>query len=329
MRIVATFIAGSVLAALALTSGCDDVPADDPAGDPGLPPFPPPGEPAPPPDPGPVPPPPPMPVPVPDPEPTGLQPELPAPKGACPDFVEGQQASFLGVNVLLNVVGAPDKNGPLLIYWHGTGSNPAWELYAGVGREASDAIRARGGVVAGMIAGQTSGGTNTSGNGVWNTMDMEIADEVVACAAARAGIDPRRIHSLGMSAGGLQTSAYSYRRSRYLASVATYSGGNIVWNGYPRPLPPLDNPDNKFGALIFHGGPSDNVGIGFEETSKAFHKDLSDRGHPAIICNHGGGHSIPSAGGQAAWRFFQDHPFGQRPADQGSLPDYLPDYCSL
>src|SRR5690606_16148350 len=87
--------------------------------------------------------------------------------------------------------------------------------------------------------------------------DLLVADEVLGCALQGVGVDVRRIHSIGMSAGGLQTAQMSYRRSGYLASVVTYSGGLIS------SAPARQDPSNRFAALIFHGGANDVIIMGF------------------------------------------------------------------
>jgi hypothetical protein len=127
-----------------------------------------------------------------------------------------------------------------------------------------------------------------------------------------------------MSAGGLQTTQMSYRRSGYLASVSTYSGGLIS------AVPEMPDPDNLFAAMIFHGGPTDEVIVNFQTLSEAYRDDLRARGHFAFICDHGLGHTIPTDGRASSWQFLQDHPFGTvtSPYEAG-LPQGFPAYCAL
>jgi hypothetical protein len=70
--------------------------------------------------------------------------------------------------------------------------------------------------------------------------------------------------------------------------------------------------------------------INFQSTSTSYRTALRNNGNYTVICNHGGGHTIPSAGAAAAWRFFQDHPFGTQPSPYiaSGLPTALPSYCS-
>ncbi|MGB1278020.1 MAG: hypothetical protein ACPG77_19905, partial [Nannocystaceae bacterium] len=133
-----------------------------------------------------------------------------------------------------------------------------------------------------------------------------------------------RIHSIGMSAGGLQTSQMSYRRSSYIASVVTYSGG--IFAG----VPPYENPENKFGAMIYHGGPSDIVVISFQDASEMYRENIQQNGNFAFICDHGDGHTIPQDGVPSSVDFLWDHPWGEVPSPyENGLPDSFPGYCEL
>lgn len=250
---------------------------------------------------------------------------LPKPTQPCPKIAEGQ-VTFLGVTVRVWVGAKPaTAKGPLVFYWHGTSSNPM-ETVWGLGQKNIDAIKAQGGLVAapegptGLAGGQTGGV-------VWRSGDFALADEILACAIQEVGVDPRRIHSAGMSAGGLHTAQMSYTRSGYLASVTTYSGGLVQY----LPPPPSQDPANKLPAMIMHGGVKDTLGtFSFKASSERYLKDLQDKGHFAFICDHGQGHWLAPNGGAAVWRFFQDHPFGTSPSPyQAGLPASIPAYCTL
>ena len=165
-------------------------------------------------------------------------PTLPVPQQPCAPFVNGKM-TILGVHVSV-WVGTPTatQHGPVAIYWHGTGTS-GQEAKSALGNAGISEIVSEGGLVVAPEA-STKQGSNT-GNGVWYTGDFAVADEVVACAARDLHVDTRRIHSLGYSAGGLQTAWMASARSNYLASVVTYSGG-IVGRGValqdPSNVPP-------------------------------------------------------------------------------------------
>ncbi len=232
--------------------------------------------------------------------------------------------------------------GPLVIYWHGTCGNPQTGVLAGLGSAEIERIKDQGGMVAaiespykspdnfcqllGIPATSKCPGVST-GNGVWCREDFDIADDIVACAVEQVGIDTKRIHSAGMSAGGVMTVGYGYARSNYLASVAVYSGGGTA----SLLAGTIQHPSNKFAAMIVHGGEKDSVGAAnFPMLSKLYQDELTSLGHFSFICDHGKGHTIPSGLGASTMRFFEDHPFGVSPEPYASmLPEAFPDYCAL
>lgn len=257
---------------------------------------------------------------------------LPVPSGACPAFSPGTN-TFAPAGIApreVEIWVGPDptaSDGPLVFYWHGTGSSPVAEPPYGL-EGIIDQVTSLGGVVAAPHADPAAGTFPwylTTGAGAED--DLLVADEILACALENVGIDTRRIHSIGMSAGGLQTTQMSYRRSGYLASVATYSGG-LIGNA-----PPIQAPDNPFAAMIMHGGPDDAVVvISFQTVSESYRNDLAARGQFAFICDHGLGHDIPKSDGvqDAIGQFFEAHPFGVTPSPfAAGLPEGFPSWCTL
>jgi poly(3-hydroxybutyrate) depolymerase len=246
--------------------------------------------------------------------------QLPAKTGTCPEFVSGD-ATFSPAGIAARKVrlwAGASGGGPLVIYWHSTGAQPSEAETTGLNGVISQ-ITGAGGVVAAPYTGANDG------TFPWLTTTAEsltVADEVVACALEKKSIDRRRIHVIGFSAGGLMTSTMSFKRSSYVASVAPYSGGQQSSTTF-------EDASNKFAALIFYGGSSDTFIINFQSTSAAYNTALRNNGNYTIMCNHDGGHHIPSAGPAAAWRFFQDHPFGTNPSPYvaSGLPSSLPSYC--
>ncbi len=251
---------------------------------------------------------------------------IPTPTGPCPEFQEGT-LTFRPAGIPARSVriwmsdAARTLDGPLVFYWHGTGSQPT-EASTGIGTTQIEAIKAMGGIVAAPARDPAAGTfpwfyvSSTSRDD-----DFRVADEVLACAIQKVGIDVRRIHSMGMSAGGLNTTHMSYRRSGYIASVATYSGGRTS-------TIPTQDPTNKFAAMIFHGGPSDQVVINFQTVSQNYYNDLKSKSQFAMLCNHGRGHTIPTDARAAVWQFLQAHPFGTVPSPYaGGLPSTMPSYC--
>lgn len=254
---------------------------------------------------------------------------LPSPTGACPELVDGD-VMFAPAGIEPRAVrlwmsdAAATMDGPLVFYWHGTGSQPLEAQY-GLGAAYIEQVVAQGGIIAAPYHDPAAGdfpwflvlGTQED--------DLLVADEVLACAIEQVGVDTRRIHTIGMSAGGLQTAQLSFRRSGYIASAVPYSGGFVG------PTPPDQDPSNPMSAMIFHGGESDVVIVGFQEASERYLQVMQEAGRFGFICNHGMGHSVPQNGAQASvWKFFHDHPFGTQPSPYAeALPADFPDYCAL
>jgi predicted esterase len=254
---------------------------------------------------------------------------LPSASGACPEFVQGSitvsPAGIPARELQLWISDAAARlDGPLIFYWHGTGSQPLEAVY-GIGDAQIQAILALGGMVIAPVHDPAAGTFPwylTAGAGKED--DLLVADEALACAIQKVGVDTRRVHSMGMSAGGLMTTQLGYRRSAYIASIAPYSGG-LFGN------PPNQDPANLFPAMIFHGGESDVVvGVQFQAISETLQADLEGKGHFAFLCNHGGGHSIPTDARASVWQFLFEHPYGTNPSPYaGGLPGGFPSYCTL
>ncbi|HEY5951441.1 MAG TPA: hypothetical protein VIV40_38370, partial [Kofleriaceae bacterium] len=257
------------------------------------------------------------------------RPTVPTPTGTCPAIVKGDvtfaPAGMPPRKVKLELdPAAASQNGPLVLYWHATGSSPVEAGYALGSTQAK--VTSAGGIIASPYSDPAAGQFEWYlVNGSPKQDDFMLADEIVACLAAANRIDTTHIHSMGMSAGALQTSALSLLRASYIASVATYSGGLTT-----AALVNQD-PENKFAALIFFGGASDNVfGVDFMAASKRYQQLLLDGGHFAATCNHGMGHSIPLDAAPSVAMFFEANGFGAWPSPYANgLPASFPGYCAL
>lgn len=253
--------------------------------------------------------------------PTGPAPRIPAATEACPTLATGT-ATFLGQSVQL-WVGQRQTNqkGPVLFYWHGTGSVPG-EASAFMGPQINEIV-AQGGIVASFASSTNTG--DYTGPFVWHSDDFAIADQILACAVQQLNIDTRRIYSAGCSAGGLQTSAMVYRRSSYLAAAMPNSGG-IATPG------PFEDPSHIPAVITTHGAlDQDVVVLQFARTSDNLDKDVVAHGGFAVDCDHGGGHcGAPPEVIAAQWQFLKDHPFGYQIEPYASgLPASFPSYCQV
>ena len=250
---------------------------------------------------------------------------IPKPRGTCPEFAPGMITVRPGsitrqARLWITPAAAQAMDGPLVFYWYGTNGVPAQAEQA-LGAETIAAITAQGGMVVAPLHDPAAG--------IWpwflvagtQDLDLQVADEILACAVEKVGVDRRRIHAAGFSAGAIHTVQMSYRRSGYIASVVSYSGAK-------GPGIPDQDPSNKLAAMIFHGGPGDRVVISFQEGSELYRTDLRAAGRFALMCNHGMGHRIPPAVGPSVLRFLQDHPHGASPSPwAAALPTGVPAYC--
>lgn len=252
---------------------------------------------------------------------------LPKATGACPTFAAGKNtfapAGMAPRDVLVSIgAEAETKDGPLVFFWHGAGGDPSEA--PGVLGPAVAGITAAGGMVVAPYhdpaAGELPWFLSIGGK---RDDDLRLADEVLACARARKGVDLRRIHSVGFSAGAMNTTQFALRRSSYVASVVVYSGAQVFV------VDPEDE-TNKYPAMLFYGGPRDEVGVNFDDAAHAYYDWLGANGHFAMLCNHGRGHTVPTDGRASAWQFLQDHPYGAAPEPYaGALPAGFPSYCTL
>jgi len=256
-------------------------------------------------------------------------PVIPAPTGTCPTIAPGDVTfapnGIPARKVKLDFDPAKIGHGELIFYWYATGSGTFESGYS-LGATLN-AITAAGGIVATPYADSTAGQFEWFiVNGSSKQDDFLVADEVVGCLAQAHMIDTNQIHSMGMSAGALQTTAVSFIRASYVASVVTYSGG--IPPGFS---PANQDPENKFAALIFDGGANDDVfSVDFQAASQTYEAMLKAAGHFAAICDHGMGHSIPLDAAPSVAAFFAANPWGAWPSPyENGLPSSFPSYCSL
>lgn len=254
--------------------------------------------------------------------------QLPSAVGTCPTLRTGANTITLnGVSMTwqLNVgQRVSGTGGPIIIYWHGTGTNAA-EVNTGFGSPAIQEVVNLGGVVASPEATSNTG--SNTGDNVWFRGDFSYADQIVACAMQQLNIDARHIHTLGYSAGGLQASAMAYDRSGYVAAIGSYSGGKLFPNAQQDPnfLPP---------AMLMHGPQGSDVFIiDFYDTSHAMEDEYKSRGFFAIDCEDTDSHiSFTLRLGQApyVWEFFKAHPYKVQPYPWlGGLPADFPSRCKI
>jgi predicted esterase len=245
---------------------------------------------------------------------------LPQLAGECPEFRDGT-ITFMGLTGITVVAGtrATAPSAPLVFYWHGTGSQAS--EFNSMAKPVRDAVVQEGGV---LISFQgSSGGDALSGTNIFGRSDLDITDQLVACAVKNYNVDPRRVFVTGCSAGALFAAAMATVRSSYIAAVATNSGGITT---------PLAFEDSHTPALMtVHGRPgTDVVGADFAVASNTADKAFSARGAFVINCNHDGAHCGGSKQADDIWEFFKAHPWGTSPSPwQAALPATFDPVCKI
>jgi hypothetical protein len=269
--------------------------------------------------------------------PTGstMPPDIPKPPATCPKFTAGSPSTvnFTGSGGSLGAkvwAGTPKAGGggALILYWNGTASSPGAEVPICFN---TAAIIADGGLVVGFDSSTRTGTTSgNTGDLYWYTSDIPYADQAVACAIQQYGVDPRRIHSAGYSAGALQTVWMTYGRGGYIASAISYSGGDIVIDTTTR-----QDPSNIPPAIVAHGSKAaDDLVANFATGSATWETDIKNAGGFSIDCDDGGSHlAFFTQRGPplkpVAYQFFKDHPFGIKPEPYKAVPAGYPSYCKL
>lgn len=263
----------------------------------------------------------------------GPEPKIPQAPDVCPVLQTGT-VDVLGMPVEMWVgEKQPDKKGPVLFYFHGTGSTSD-EISAFMNTTANpivDEIVAQGGVVASFTSTIKTG--DNTGNLIWYTGDYDLADVILACAVQQLNIDTRRIYAAGCSAGGLEVGTMAFMRSSYLAGVIPNSGGYI--------LPPnvkFDDPSHVPAVMTAHGTyDNDFVILHFSVWSMQLDQMMLAAGGAPVDCTHPNGHCMifspnvidPGIVISAQWQFLKDHPFGftEDPYANG-LPSSFPSFCT-
>ena len=165
-------------------------------------------------------------------------PIIPPVNGDCPTFATGTVTVAGLAGISLQVGPKSQGTGPLLFYWHGTGSQ-ATEVNALVPAAVRQEILSQGGIIV-SFQGSLGTGGDCSGTATFSRDDFKVADQIAACAVRDYGIDPRRIFTTGCSAGGLQAGAWARcdpatsRRSRPTRAARSRSRRSRIRRASPR-----------------------------------------------------------------------------------------------
>jgi acetyl esterase/lipase len=251
-----------------------------------------------------------------------FEPAIPAVTEECPAFQTGT-LTFMGLSGIQIVAGAKPAapTAPMVFYWHGTGSTSGeFSLMAGAVRSG---VEVEGGILVSFQG--TTGGDALSGTSVFGRSDLQLVDQLVACAVRDHNVDPRRIFTTGCSAGGLFATNLAALRSQYIAAAAPNSGGMTFPQQFASDYTPA--------LMTVHGAPGrDVVVVDFSNTSATADRSFSGRGGFVIDCNHGGGHCGGAGLAGDIWQFFEAHPYGVEPAPSpwtSGLPSGFSGACEI
>ncbi|MFH1437964.1 MAG: hypothetical protein ABIJ56_19810 [Pseudomonadota bacterium] len=268
----------------------------------------------------------------------------------CSSIHEGTNSYFLvdgePREFILNLPDGVEEGGPwaVVFNWHGLGDSAANMArmftglvnnedmpFIGVTPEDTDFLLAGTMIVDWDVFAVTE-----------NNKEARLFDEVLACIEERFGVDEDHVHSVGFSLGGIVTDMLATTRGEQLASLVTYSGGywsnpvnvtgmmSMVINW------PEHSVDNTYAQIFLHGGTTDLydmslVQLHFDQYAINDTAFLNDKGHDAVICNHGLGHTAPPDFlYNKVIKFFADHPLGTADSPYAdALPGDYPDYCEF
>lgn len=245
--------------------------------------------------------------------------EAPVYAERCPTITDGVNDGFFsgGMSRSFRAVLPDEPEGaPVIFAWHWLGGNAITTLNV---LQLSALARAENVIV---IAPESRGAQFE-----WrftdppeNNADLQLFEDLLACASEQFDVDLDRIYSTGHSAGGLWTSYLTIHASEWLAATAVISGGANAAT--------YQTPERQLPVLIIWGGPNDTYStFSFEETSTYLADSLRNDGHFVTTCDHGGGHVPPVGGMNYIWAWFEDHPYGVDEPYAEALPDVFPEYC--
>jgi dienelactone hydrolase len=254
---------------------------------------------------------------------TSSDPVIPEVAGDCPDF-DGGSITFKNLSGITVEAGAKpaQATAPMVFYWHGTLSSAG--EYALMATAVVQGVKAEGGVLVSFNG--TTGGDLLSGTSIFGASDLELVDQMVACAVRDRNVDPHRIYATGCSAGGLFSTAMAALRSNYVAAAAPNSGGFTFPQMFQSAYTPA--------LMTVHGAPgSDVVGIDFSDSSATADAAFKSHGGFVVNCNHGGGHCGGGSLAPDIWEFFKAHPYGVDPQPSpwvsGGLPAGFNSVCEI
>ncbi|HSW61096.1 MAG TPA: hypothetical protein VLJ60_09865 [bacterium] len=275
----------------------------------------------------------------------------------CGDFAEGMNQNFMvgeGTNELARdfILRLPsnidsETAWPVIFLWHGYGDS-ATNFQSVLSSKVNNAEMPFILVVPAARADVFTFGVPPKGLD-WDMIDLsdgsaevDMFDAVLNCIDGKWGVNADRIHVSGFSAGAITANSIALQRPEIVASVFTYSGayfsdpesraelGEIMGMnvGDFFKWPDMEEIHTKYPQVFVSGGEGKDIWstsgftIDFNVMANLGSSYLFGLGHDAILCNHGGTHTIAGPTTTTLLNFFKDHPFGTEVSPyRSSLPE--------
>lgn len=314
---------------------------------------------------------PPKEVPPPEPPPPWSKDEPAAPKpysgGKCPTLKAGTNTFQSGgkdrsFDLYLPTITA---GAPLLFMWHGLGDNPKRFAQSFGASQISANYRvivvvpkgASGPTIPADVPAGIVNLLKTQAQAffeTWSffedhTADLQLFDDVLACASQQFKVNSKKVYTAGFSAGALWSTYLTMHRSEYLAAALLLSGGNmdkildlatIPFIGSKSKVRVIDTryvkPSHPVPVMLTAGGAQDVVSMAnfvkfeFQKATDLFRQNLLKDKHFVIQCNHNQGHTVPQDLFPPAIDFLFKHEFTKKSSPLATgLPSSFPSYCSI
>lgn len=241
--------------------------------------------------------------------------------GTCPTLVEGRNTAFTsGGEQRQFLLSLPEEpvGAPLLFAWHPLGGTASWLERA---LDLSTLADEEGVIIVtpDSCCSPTEWGFFPGTN---PDPDLALFDDLLSCLTEQYQIDADRVYSTGFSAGALWTTYLGMHRSDYLAAIAPISGGTGDFMEHTPPTRPL-------AAMLIWGGPNDLYqSLSFQDATMQFSEELQAVGSFVGLCEHDGGHTIPSWGRDSVWAFLKEQRWSDTSAPFAEgFPEDFPGPC--
>lgn len=170
--------------------------------------------------------------------------------------------------------------------------------------------------------------------------ELGFFDDLLTCVAKQFGVNRHCVSSVGVSAGALWTAQLVGRRSEYLSSFISLSGGVGDSDDQFASIKPWETPKRAIPGVVLWGGPDDWCIVDFDEASKNLEEELEKEGNFFIECIHNCTHAQPPMKAPmgkskyaALWDFVFEHPGwlqeGKSPYQSSGLPSDMPKWCGI